>query len=70
MNAHVSRRAVLQRIDESEMAEDDSILTAAGKNNSWSLLEKKGAWVVYQSSGEFLMTSTGEYQFSRLMLGR
>ena len=41
MNAHVSWRAVLQRIDESEMAEDNSILTTAGKNNSWSLLEKK-----------------------------
>ena len=52
MNVHVSWRVVLQRIDESETAEDDSILTAAGKNNSWSLLEKKGAWVVHQSSGE------------------
>ena len=41
MGAHVSWRAVLQRIDESEMAEDNSILTAAGKNNSWSLLENK-----------------------------
>ena len=41
MNAHVSWRVVLQRIDESEMAEDDNILTAAGKNNSWSLLENK-----------------------------
>ena len=41
MNAHVSWRAVLQRIDESEMAEDKSILTAAGKNNSRLLLEYK-----------------------------
>ena len=34
MDVHVSWRAVLQRIDESEMAEDKSILNAAGKNNS------------------------------------
>ena len=34
MNAHVSWRAVLRRIDEPEMAEDKSILTAAGTNNS------------------------------------
>ena len=34
MDAHVSWRAVLQRIDESEMAEDKSILTAAGERNS------------------------------------
>ena len=34
MDAHVSWRAILRRIDESEMAEDKSILTAAGMNNS------------------------------------
>ena len=37
MNVHVRWRAVLQRIDESKKAEDKSILTASGKNNSWSL---------------------------------
>ena len=41
MDAHVSWRAVLQRIDESGMAEDKSILTAVGKNNSWLLLGNK-----------------------------
>ena len=41
MDAHVSWRAVLQRIDESKVAEDKSILTAAGKNNSRLLLENK-----------------------------
>ena len=56
-------------IDESWMAEDKSILTAAGKNNSLAVAREQGAWVVYQTSGEFLMTSTGEYQSSRLMLG-
>ena len=70
MDAHVSWRAVLQRIDESEMAEDKSILTAAGKNNSLAVAGEQGAWVVYQSSGEFLMTSTGEFQVNRLMLER
>ena len=60
MDAHVSWRAVLQRIDESGIAEDKSILAAAGE---------QGAWVVYQSSGEFPMTSTGEFQSNRLMLG-
>ena len=41
MNVHVSWRAVLRRIDEPEMAEDKSLLTAAGKNNSWLLLGNK-----------------------------
>ena len=34
MDVYVSWRAVLQRIDEFEMAEDKSILTVAGKNKS------------------------------------
>ena len=34
MDAHVSWRAVLQMIDESEVAEDKSILTAARENKS------------------------------------
>ena len=41
MGAHVSWRAVLRRIYESGMAEDKNILTAAGKDNSWLLLENK-----------------------------
>ena len=54
MNAHVSWRAVLRRIDESEMAEDKSILTAVGKKKVLVVAGELGAWVVYQSSGEFL----------------
>ena len=57
-------------IDESWMAEDKSILTAAGKNSSLAIAGEQGAWVVYKTSGEFLMTSTGEFQPNRLMLGR
>ena len=41
MGAHVSWRAVLRRIYESGMAEDKNILTAAGKDTSWLLLENK-----------------------------
>ena len=51
------------------MTEDKSILTAAGTNNSLAVAGEKGAWVVYQSSGEFLKSSTGEYQTSGLNAG-
>ena len=47
-------------IDESGIAGDRSILAAAGE---------QGGWVVYPSSGEFLKSSTGEYQSSRLNAG-
>ena len=69
MDAYVSWRAVLHRIDESGIAEDRSILTAAGENKSLVVAGEHGAWVVYQSSGEFLKSSTGEYQTSRLNAG-
>ena len=69
MDAYVSWRAVLHRIDESGIAEDRSILTAAGENKSWVVAGEPGAWVVYQSSGEFLKSSTGEYQTSGLNAG-
>ena len=36
------------------MAEDKSILTAAGENNSLAVAGELGAWVVYQFSEEFL----------------
>ena len=35
MDAYVSWRAALHRIDESGIAEDRNILTAAGENKSW-----------------------------------
>ena len=69
MDVHVSWRAVLHRIDESGTSEDRSILTAAGENKSWVATGEHGAWVVYQSSGEFLKSSTEEYQTSRLNAG-
>ena len=70
MNAYVSWRAVLQQIDESEMAEGDSISTAVGKNNSWLLLGNKELGLYTNLLGNFLMTFTGELQSNRLMLGR
>ena len=69
MDVHVSWRAVLHRINESRTAEDRSILIAAGENKSWVVAGELGAWVVYQSSGEFPESSTGEYQTSRLNAG-
>ena len=69
MDVHVSWRVVLHRIDESGIAEDRSILTAAGENKSLVVAGEHGAWVVYQSSGEFLKSSTGEYQTSRFNAG-
>ena len=44
-------------------------LTAARENKSWVVAGEPGAWVVYQSSGEFLNSSTGEYQTSGLKAG-
>ena len=60
MDVHVSWRAVLRRIDESRPSGDRGILTAAGENKSWVIAGELGAWIVYQSSGGFLKSSTGE----------
>ena len=59
----------MHRIDESGIAEDRSIMTAAGENKSLVVAGEHGAWIVYQSSREFLKSSTGEYQTSRLNAG-
>ena len=53
----------MQRIDESEMAEDKSILTVAGKNNSWLLLENKELGLYTNLLGNSCLEEifTGEY---------
>ena len=59
MDAHVSWSAVLQMIDESEMAEDKSILTAAGTNNSLAAAGEENSWWLLLGSSNLIDSCWG-----------